>query len=262
MRKKKTENVNIPEKPIEFKIKLTHAKKYLYPYNLEFTDYSKFKIGLLIQKGSTIYEITNIYRAVITEDKMKEWGSKLSSRGSSSVISNLIAEYKINSNFGACIIEVKPIIRGSKLVKKGRIKKFYELDECFPMNYGAKYSITNLENEVRQANWSKNIYLSKISNLTAKKDKYEQKERFIQSLIDAKTTIASMAEGIDEVIKEMIVEKSEEESEEITYKCDKCNKSIDSPDLHSCPYDSKINGDNSENCNCCADCESDCCQDI
>jgi hypothetical protein len=48
--------------------------------------------------------------------------------------------------------------------------------------------------------------------------------------------------------------------EEIKDKC-KCGQP-GTPELHSCPYQSDINDDDTEGCNCCPDCCHECAMDI
>lgn len=45
-------------------------------------------------------------------------------------------------------------------------------------------------------------------------------------------------------------------------KCQSCGKKEATSELHSCPYASEINDDDSESCNCCPDCEYECCMAI
>jgi hypothetical protein len=42
--------------------------------------------------------------------------------------------------------------------------------------------------------------------------------------------------------------------------CESCNKNK-AEALHTCPFAEEIHG-NTEQCNCCNDCQSQCCQDI
>lgn len=45
-------------------------------------------------------------------------------------------------------------------------------------------------------------------------------------------------------------------------KCDKCGHDTGTGTLHSCPYASEINDNNTEGCNCCDSCSTDCAMDI
>jgi len=42
--------------------------------------------------------------------------------------------------------------------------------------------------------------------------------------------------------------------------CQKCGAG--GCEIHSCPYESELNGDDGDHCNCCADCEMQCALDI
>ena len=44
-------------------------------------------------------------------------------------------------------------------------------------------------------------------------------------------------------------------------KCERCNKN-DGEDLHVCPYQEDVNGDEETLCNCCTDCVNTCVDEI
>jgi hypothetical protein len=45
-------------------------------------------------------------------------------------------------------------------------------------------------------------------------------------------------------------------------KCPKCQENEAMSELHSCPYNSDVNNDDSAYCNCCQDCSYECAMDI
>ena len=44
-------------------------------------------------------------------------------------------------------------------------------------------------------------------------------------------------------------------------KCESCGEKVEEG-LHPCPYVQDINGDDDDVCNCCAECENQCAEDI
>jgi hypothetical protein len=46
------------------------------------------------------------------------------------------------------------------------------------------------------------------------------------------------------------------------HKCTKCGTGVDSAELHSCPYQEEINGNDSAGCDCCPACSRQCAEDI
>lgn len=51
-------------------------------------------------------------------------------------------------------------------------------------------------------------------------------------------------------------------TEDKLHNCKKCNSKEGTVELHSCPYDSDIHGDDTPTCNCCQYCVQQCCDDV
>lgn len=188
MRKKLTETnlkeeIKLGFKVPEFKIKLTNTKKdSQFPVNLKETDYMAIKIGDYMSKAASIFEVTAIQRDVITDSQFDFW-EKRTMRNKRA--NDLIKGYKNNSNFGACVIHLKPVLRGNKAVKNGRTKKIFEIDNIYEVCYRGMQKI-NIQDVKSIASRNMAMIDYRINRLRGKRDGYANKIAAVQSIIDSK----------------------------------------------------------------------------
>ena len=63
-------------------------------------------------------------------------------------------------------------------------------------------------------------------------------------------------------IKTEKIKKSKVKKDYAGTECSSCGNYNGSAELHACPYQSEINNDDSDCCNCCRDCEHECAMDV
>ena len=130
-RTKKTEIVVAD--PSTFKFKITNLRQTAYPNALTKTDLLEFQVGDLVTKGAenTIYEVVLLTREALTPVEIDNVQRILQRYGptTNKKASDLLEEYKKKGNFGACKIHLKPVVRGNKIIAKGRVTGFFEIQE-------------------------------------------------------------------------------------------------------------------------------------
>ncbi len=140
MRKKKVETqLEITPPTGVFKLKFTNLRKTAYPDAPTKGDLDGFQVGDLLTRRTmgTIFEVLQVKRDVITAEQIRKWeihNQKTNYRNGSTIevisqeVKKLLEDYEKNGNFGAIVYVVKALFRGGKPVAKGKLIKFYELD--------------------------------------------------------------------------------------------------------------------------------------
>lgn len=174
---KKTEEVS----NTGFRLKITNLRTAAYPGPLEQTDYLGMKVGDYVTKGSenTVYQVVQLQREGITDQEYARWASRCLSNKKAK---DLIDEYKKNSNFGACYVAVKPIIRGGKEVAKGRIVRFNEMDSL--LYHRGTYQVVTLEQLIANRTANINSIEWNLNKWLAKKNIQVKARDVIQAYID------------------------------------------------------------------------------
>ncbi len=173
-----------------FTIKITNLRKDAYSTNFPTeSDYFGFKVGDYLIKGSsnTIYEVQSIIRQPIDNTLHGKYFKYLTRYGkiTDKRANDLLEEYQKNGNFGLNNITIKPVLRGEKLIAKGRIKSFLELDNISCITYRG-YKRTDLiqaiglkDHVIANLKYRVSIYQGRVDNQIKLK-------QGLQDLLDSK----------------------------------------------------------------------------
>lgn len=170
-----------------FKLKVTNIRKSAYPTNTPAeSDLFKFKVGDYIARsgGNVIYEIVSIHREPIVQVTVNRITAVSSGYASHTELvrsKELFAEYQKNGNFGACKITAKCVLRGSKEVVKGRVTKFFEIDQIEALVYNGFRKI-DLPNLIKHRDYM----------ITRVKSRLDKEQKNLDHQIDVKAAIVKL----------------------------------------------------------------------
>lgn len=168
-----------------FKLKVTNIRKSAYPTNSpQESDLFKFKIGDFVSKNNAIFQVVSITREPITQNQINVLitaGKGYINNPEIDKTKLLFEEYKKNGNFGVCRITIKPLIRGSKEIAKGKLVKFIETDQIRAINYNG-YIKVDLPNIVK----TRDYWIASI------KDKIKTQESRLKTQVEMRDAVLKL----------------------------------------------------------------------
>jgi len=171
-----------------FKLKVTNLRKSAYPTIIPTeSDLFKFKVGDFIckQSGNAVFQVVSMIREPLCQDLLDRFNKRSQGyRGYNEVqrAKELLDEYQKNGNFGVCKITIKPLLRGSKEITKGKLVKFFEIEQIRSMTYNA-YAKVNLTDLIKTRGYWISSIQTKIKNLESRLNTQVTMRDAIQKLL-------------------------------------------------------------------------------
>jgi len=194
-----------------FRLKITNLRKDAFPDPLTESDYMGAKVGdFMIKNTSTIYEVVGLSREPFPDteyDRILKNLTAYNQQIRDQKLKDLIDKYKKSNNFGACIITLKSVIRGGKIVAKGKITRLNEITASG--GYYSPWRIVTLPDIAKTKKQNAKYFEDQIAKLESKRqvqlDIAKTIDTFIQSrILPEKVDVHVVGVG---TIEELVVSK-------------------------------------------------------